>query len=89
MVTLPYTSLQPEFLTICVWMNHGHCRVVQVLYDIEVSFVDSMVLKSMEDWLKLNAVKSFLIVHECKAEWDAVLLCFLLDLVDNMEIVSH
>ena len=63
--------------------------MVQVLYDIKVSLVNSMVLKSMEDWLKLDAVKSFPIVHKCKAQWDVVLMCFFLELVDNMEMVNH
>ena len=50
--------------------------MLQVLYDIEVSLADSMVLKSMGYWFKLDAVESFLIVHECKAQWDAVLMHF-------------
>ena len=50
--------------------------MVQVLYDIEVNLVDSMVLESMEDWLELDAVKSFLIVHKCKTQWDVVLMWF-------------
>ena len=63
--------------------------MVQVLYDIKVCLVDSMVLESMEDWLELYAVESLLIVHECKAQWDAVLICFFFELVDNMEMVNH
>ena len=70
-------------------MNHGHCLALLVLYDIEVNLVDSMVLESMEDWLKFNAVKSFLKANECKAQWNAVLVCFFLEWVDNMEMVSH
>ena len=45
----------------------------KVLYDIKVSYVNSMLLESMEDWFEFNTVKSFLIVRECKAQWDAVL----------------
>ena len=62
--------------------------MVQVLYYIEVSLVNSMVLESMEDWHKLNAIKSFLIVHKCKTQWDVLLMCFFLELVDNMEMVN-
>ena len=62
--------------------------MVQVLYYIKVSLVNSMVLESMEDWLKLNAIKSFLIVHIWKAQVDAVLMHFFLELVDNMEMVN-
>ena len=63
--------------------------MVQVLYDIKVCLVDSMVLKSMEDWLQLNAVKSFLLVHICKAQLDAVHVQFFFELVDSMEMVNH
>ena len=84
----PLCSL--NFLNISVKMNHRHCLMVQVLYDIEISLVDFMVLESMEDWLELvDAVKSFLIVHKCKAQWNAVLMHFSLELVDDMEMVSH
>ena len=62
--------------------------MVQVLYYIMVSLVNSMVLESVEDWLKLDAIESFLIVHKCKAQWDVVLMCFYLELVDNMEMVN-
>ena len=62
--------------------------MVQVLYYIEVSLVNSMVLETVEDWLKLNAIKSFLTVHKCKAQWDVILMCFFLELVDNMEMVN-
>ena len=63
--------------------------MVQVPYDVEVSLVNSMAFKSMEDWLELSAVEGFLIVHECKAQWDAVLMHFFLGLADDMEMVSH
>ena len=62
--------------------------MVQVLYYIEVNLVNSMVLESMEDWLKLDVFESFLIVHKCKAQWNVVLMCFFLELVDNMEMVN-
>ena len=70
-------------------MNHRHCLTVQVLYDIKVCLVNFMVLDSMEDWLELEAVKGSLIVHECKAQWDSVLMCSFLELIDNMEMVNH
>ena len=47
-----------------------------------------MVLENMEDWLKPDAIKSFLIVNKCKAQWDVELMCFFLELVDNMEMVN-
>ena len=58
------------------------------VYYIKVSPVNSMVLESMEDWLKLDAIERFLIVHKCKPQWDVVLMCFFLELVDNMEMVN-
>ena len=48
-----------------------------------------MVLESMEDWLKLDAVESFPIVYKCTAQWAVVLMCFFLELVDNTEMVDH
>ena len=41
--------------------------MVQVLNDIEVCLVNSMVLENMEDWLKLNAVESFLIFPQMQS----------------------
>ena len=63
--------------------------MVQALYYIKVSLINSMVLESMEDWLKLHGVKSFLIVQLCKAQWDVILVCFFLEFIDNMEMVNH
>ena len=62
--------------------------MVQMLYYIEVSLVNSMVLESMEDWLKLDATERFVIVDKCKAQWNVVFTHFFLELVGNMEMVN-
>ena len=62
--------------------------MVQALYYIKVSLVNLMAIESMQDWLNLNAIKSFLTVHKCKVQWDIVFMYFFLELVDNMEMFN-
>ena len=87
--TLKSVSLThaPNFVALCVKLDCSCALSVNIFDDIDIGFIDALVSQCLEDSWYFDAVESFLMIYESQAKRLLIFICFLYDLVDNMEMV--